>query len=151
MSIYLVFSLKSYAEDLDKGIQALINKNYEEALYYLSFYAVQGDDRAQYNLGVMYDNGKGVLKDSAEAVKWYRKAAGQRHVNAQFNLGLIYGNSVLKDPVLAHMWWNIAASNGFEAAKKGRDAAEKLMTSEQLAEAQKLARECIKKNYKDCG
>ena len=36
--------------------------------------AEQGDAKAQYNLGVMYDNGKGVTQDYKEAVKWYRKS-----------------------------------------------------------------------------
>jgi TPR repeat protein len=37
--------------------------------------AEQGDDSAQYNLGVMYEKGQGVLQDYEESVKWYRKAA----------------------------------------------------------------------------
>ena len=32
---------------------------------------------AQYNLGVCYRDGTGVEKDDAEAVKWYRRAAGK--------------------------------------------------------------------------
>ena len=90
LSIYLVFSLKSYAEDLDKGIQALINKNYEEALYYLSFYAVQGDDRAQYNLGVMYREGAGVEIDKKEALGWFILSAEQNNMLAQYSLGIAY-------------------------------------------------------------
>ena len=39
--------------------------------------AEQNDAKAQYNLGVCYDNGQGVAKDEVEAVKWYRKAAEQ--------------------------------------------------------------------------
>ena len=39
--------------------------------------ANQGAAYAQYNLGVMYDNGMGVPENDAEAVKWYRKAADQ--------------------------------------------------------------------------
>ena len=58
------------------------------------------------NLGVMYANGRGVLKDEAEAVRWYRLAAEQGHAGAQYNLGLMHakGEGVLKDSVLAHMW-----------------------------------------------
>ena len=37
--------------------------------------ADQGDAGAQLNLGLMYDNGRGVPQDYAAAVKWYRKAA----------------------------------------------------------------------------
>jgi len=39
--------------------------------------AEQGDAEAQFNVGACYDNGTGVGKDEAEAVKWYRKAAQQ--------------------------------------------------------------------------
>ena len=45
--------------------------------------AEQGHASAQYNLGVMYDTGKGALQDYKEAVKWYTKAAEQGHANAQ--------------------------------------------------------------------
>ena len=34
--------------------------------------AEQGDAAAQHKLGVMYDNGDGVLVNKAEAVNWYR-------------------------------------------------------------------------------
>ena len=51
----------------------------------------------------MYVNGRGVLKDEAEAVRWYRLAAEQGHAGAQYNLGLMHakGEGVLKDSVLA--------------------------------------------------
>ena len=39
--------------------------------------ADQGDAKAQYSLGVMYDQGEGVPQDYAEAVKWYRLAANR--------------------------------------------------------------------------
>jgi len=50
------------------------------------------------------------------------------------------------------MWFNIAISNEPVYAKRNRDAVKRKMVAEEIAEAQKLARECIKKNYKeDCG
>ena len=52
--------------------------------------------------------------------------------------------------VYAHMWWNIAASKGNENAAKNRDMVAEKMTPSQLEKAQDLARECVKKNYKDC-
>ena len=36
--------------------------------------AVQGDPVAQYNLGVLYQNGFGVPVDYVEAIEWYEKA-----------------------------------------------------------------------------
>ena len=46
--------------------------------------AEQGDAAAQHKLGVMYDNGDGVLVNKAEALKWYRKAAEQGDSDAQY-------------------------------------------------------------------
>ncbi len=45
--------------------------------------AEQGDAKAQYNLAVAYDFGEGLTQDYFEAVRWFRKAAQQGHVNAQ--------------------------------------------------------------------
>ena len=114
--------------------------------------AEQGDEDAQYNLGVMYNNGNGVPQDYKEAVYWYRLSAEQGYANAQSNLAnrYYYGEGVNKDIVYAHMWKNISASNGFEPAKEDLKIIEKEMTSSHISEAQRLARECVKKNYKGC-
>ena len=52
--------------------------------------------------------------------------------------------------VYAHMWGSIAATNGNELGAKLRDFVEKKMTAPQIAEAQDLASECVRKKYKDC-
>ncbi len=71
---------------------------------------------------------------------------------AQFNLGLMYykGNGVIQDYTRAHMWWNIAASQGHEDAMRSRGIVEKKMTTGQVEKALQLARECVAKGYKDC-
>jgi TPR repeat protein len=51
--------------------------------------AKQGDAAAQVSLGRAHANGRGVPKDEAEAVKWYRKAADQGNSYAQVQLGLM--------------------------------------------------------------
>ena len=38
----------------------------------------------------MYDLGEDMSEDDAEAVRWFRMAAEQGHVDAQFNLGIMY-------------------------------------------------------------
>ena len=48
--------------------------------------AEQGYARAQSNLGLAYEYGRGVGKDNREAVRWYRKAAEQGHERAKKNL-----------------------------------------------------------------
>ena len=73
----------------------------------------------------------------------YRLAAKQGCPFARFFLGGMYlvGKGVPQDYVLAHMWFNLAASQGDPSATKGRDGIVRMLTPEQLAGAQKLARE----------
>ena len=93
-----------------------------------------------------------MLQDYAEAVKWYRLAAAQGFAPAQANLGVMYakGQGVPMDDVRAHMWFNLAAVKGDTSAAKNRDIAASKMTPQQMAEAQKLARECQARNFKGC-
>ena len=61
--------------------------------------AEQGHADAQYNLGFMYDQGKGLKQDFGEAVRLFRKAADQGDVKAHCNLGVMYvqGQGVKQD------------------------------------------------------
>jgi uncharacterized protein len=54
--------------------------------------AEQGHACAQYHLGWKYHNGKGVIQDYKEALKWYSKAAEQGHISSQYNVADIYLN-----------------------------------------------------------
>ena len=76
--------------------------------------AEKGDAEAQFNLGYMYYNGRGVPQDYAEALKWYRKAADQGDANAQCNLGNMYfwGDGTEKDYEEALKWKRKAADQG---------------------------------------
>jgi TPR repeat protein len=99
----------------------------------------------------MYNNGQDVLQDYKAAVKWFTLAAEQGHAKAQHNLGISYalGEGVLQDFTYGHMWLNIANANGADASKS-REIVEESMTPAQIEQAQALARECVKKEYKDC-
>ena len=129
-----------------------VPQDYKTAVKWFTLAAEQGYDFAQFNLGLMYNNGEGVLQDYATARKWFTLAAGQEHASAQYNLGLMSydGDGVPQDYVYAHMWGNIAASNGNENGAKLRDLVAERMTPSQIEEAQTLARECVRKNYKGC-
>ena len=129
-----------------------VPQDYKEAVYWYRLAAEQEHAKAQYNLGVMYNNGNGVPQDYEEAVRCYQLAAEQGHSKAQGNLGVMYafGNGVIKDYVYAHMWGNIASMNGNDLGALLRDDFAEKMTSSQIEEAQRLARECIKKNYMGC-
>jgi len=87
--------------------------------------AEQGDAKAQYQLGLMYDRSIGVEGDAGEALKWYRLAAEQSYAKAQYNLGMMYyfGKAVPQDRVMGYQWILLAADRGEQAAK---DAATEL-------------------------
>ena len=76
--------------------------------------AEQGDVVAQLALGVSYDEGRGVVKDEAEALRWFRLAAEQGDPTAQLKLGISYeeGRGVLKDEAEAVRWFRLAAEQG---------------------------------------
>ena len=116
-----------------------VQKSYTEAAKWLRKSADQGYATAQFDLGLMYFNGQGLPKSYADAAKWYRKGAEQGDSSAQNNLGLLYenGEGVPKDYVQAYMWFNLGATSGDNNGGRNRDAIEKLMTAEQIAEAQK--------------
>ncbi len=58
----------------------------------------------------MYETGRGVAKNDAEAMKWYRLSAQQGSVDAQLKLGFLYGLGigVPKNNVLAYALVNQA-------------------------------------------
>ena len=98
-----------------------------------------GDAIAQYNLGLMYENGQGVPQDFKEAVKWYRKSAEQGDADAQSMVGVCYadGLGVAKNPIEGYAWYNVAIANGDEDAKEWIQEIE--LSPEQLIEAQSLS------------
>ena len=125
----------------EDGVEAYFKGDYATAMRLWRPLADQGDDNAQYNLGVMYERGQGVPQDYAQAVSWYRKAADQGHALAQSILGRMYenGRGVPQDYIQAHMWWNLAASQGLADAGKNRDTVAAMLTPAQIGEAQRLA------------
>ena len=66
------------------------NSKPSQSIAALKKQAANGDAKAQFKLGMDYDNGQGVPKDHAEATRWFRKAAEQGNATAQFNLGVAY-------------------------------------------------------------
>ncbi len=79
------------------------------------------DAKGQYALGDCYHEGKGVVKDDTEAVKWYRKAAEQGYAQAQYNLGYCYygGTGVTEDKTEATKWFQRAIPQFLQLAEKG--------------------------------
>jgi tetratricopeptide (TPR) repeat protein len=129
-----------------------ITQNYEQAVEWYKKAAIQQNAQAQSSLGKLYYLGMGVTQDYGEAITWFRKSAKQGNVAAQSYLGWMYGNGegVTQDFIHSHMWANLAGASGEDSSIKLRDILAKKMTGYQIAEAQKLASECKKSNYKSC-
>ncbi len=125
-----------------------VAQDYGKAVKWYRRAAEQGYSPGEFRLGHMYYEGWGVTQDKGEAVKWYRRAAEHGLARAQFGLGIMYQNGfgVTQDYVQAHKWYNLAATGhppGWDrdSAVKRRERVEGEMTPDQVAEAQRLARE----------
>ena len=72
----------------------------------------------------MYATGEGVPQDDGEAVKWFRLAADQGDVSAQFNLGVMYGagEGVPQDDGEAVKWYRLAADQGERLGRSSTSA-----------------------------
>ena len=150
--VYFEGTKTSWSADFDKGLNAARSGDFATALSEWGPLAERGNPTAQINLGVMYEDGMGVIKDYKRAAEWYRLAAIQGDTRAQVNLGLMYANGtgVTQNNLFAYMWWNIASSSGDEDAASNRDMIAKLMTAKDISAAQELSRECIQRSYKGC-
>ena len=83
--------------------------------------ADQGDALAQYDLGCMYEEGRGVKQDSGKAMQCYLKAAEQGYAKAQYELGLMYSKlpANKKNEEEAIKWIQTAVEGFRQAAENG--------------------------------
>ena len=76
------------------------NGDYNTALQIWAPLAQEGNPAAQYSIGLLYDQGKGVKKDPQTALKYFQAAIKQNLPAAQYYLGVKYyaGLGVKKSP-----------------------------------------------------
>lgn len=105
--------------DFETGWRAYQQADFAAALGEWVPLAEGGDPRAQYNLGVMHDEGKGLARNPALAVEWWRKAAGQGMVRAMHNLANAYiaGEGAAQDHAAAIKWLRAAADKGLDRSQ----------------------------------
>jgi TPR repeat protein len=145
------FGCAAAAGPLEDAEAAFLSGDYVTALRGVLPLAEQGNSHAQFYLGLIYERGFGVPEDYVEAAHWYRQAADQKDSAAQNNLGLMYfdGRGVPQDNVRAYMWYNLAAAQGDRDAMANRSSIVRLMTNEQIADAQKMDREWVEHTRHD--
>ena len=107
--------------------------------------AEKGHSFAQAYLALLFQRGEGVQQDFAEMGKWLWLAAEQGETRAMYSVAhnFNFGFDVPQDYALAHTWYNLAASFGDQDAREDREYLAKKMTREQIAEAQRMAREWL--------
>ncbi len=126
---------------IEEGYDAYERGDYAAAFREWLPLAEAGSAEAQFNIAVMFQKGRGVPADSAEALRWYRLAAWRGHADAQNNLGgmLSRGEGIPEDYVQAHMWFSLAAVRGKQSAQRNLDALVPKMRARDIAKAERLA------------
>lgn len=97
--------------DFDAGAAAYTRGDYATALKEWQPLAEEGNVAAQFNLGLMHYNAKGMPQNYAEAATWFGLAAEQGDAAAQINLGVMSynGEGIEQDFAQAHFWFTLAA------------------------------------------
>uniref|UniRef100_A0A914PDE5 Probable UDP-N-acetylglucosamine--peptide N-acetylglucosaminyltransferase SPINDLY n=1 Tax=Panagrolaimus davidi TaxID=227884 RepID=A0A914PDE5_9BILA len=130
MKEFSKFPIKGSAVDIIKGHQFRdgegVTPDYSKAAAYYAKAAHAGNAEGMYNLGLLYERGKGVKRDFDESLRWFLKAAngkaeimaGSGIPEAQHTLGLKYseGAGVEKNFKTAVEWYEKAIKNGSAAS-----------------------------------
>ena len=106
----LLLCVSALWADTAAGMRAFKNKDYGTAFREWKAAAEAGQAEAEFDLGVLYAQGKGVPRDLTTAERWYRKAAEQGNAEAEFALGQMYslGWGVPRDEADALRWFEMA-------------------------------------------
>ena len=132
--------------DLEQGFEAYNNGDYKTAVSIIKPFAEKGVAPAQGLLATMFEEGHGVPQNYSEMIKFYKLSAQQGEPQAQFKLAekLFQGVGIERDIIQAHIWANLAASNGHEYAVSLRGAIENEMSDEEITKTQDAALELLK-------
>lgn len=116
LMILWIYSIEVNAapEKLEDALTAIEKQDYKTAYKLYKELADKGDAEAQYNLAIMYRQGKGIKQDTKIALEWFEKSAAQGLTNAEYYLGHLYdsGDGVPRDPQTAVSWYKKAAEKG---------------------------------------
>lgn len=129
-----------------QGMDMLESGNYKEAIKAFGRSAKEGNHDAQYQIGLMYLEGKGIAENPEDAAYWFRKAAQNGHAASQFEIGYCFANGigVQPDARIAAEWFWRAAENGdpdaaFYLARMYRDGIGMTADTEKARKYYKIA------------
>lgn len=148
MGLGLLLSTGLARADFNDGVLALMTGDYDKALKTLVPLAETSNHAyAQYFLGRMYTEGRGVEKNAGEGAKWYRKAAEKGVQDAQYRLGGMYeaGEGVPQDMEYAFAWYSVSAHIGNAKAEAAMQAAAAKLSPEEMKSANLLSADLVQK------
>lgn len=101
-----------------KGYAEFKMAHYDTARAIWGALAQRGNAEANFNLGILHEDGLGVPQSIQAAVEYYEKAAVAGSSKAQYRLGLLYsvGAKIARDAVKAERWLAAAAAQGDQDA-----------------------------------
>ncbi len=102
------------ANIVDEADSAILKGDFSVAFSKFTQAAAENNSYAQYNLGAMYEAGKGVVKNLEQANYWYKLSAQNGNHNAQFNFAnnLYNGKGIAKNNAEAFKYFKLSASQG---------------------------------------
>ena len=122
-----------------RGFEALEQKDYKTALYFLSMFAANGDARANYNLGIMYREGLGVDQDDIGALTHFIAAAEDGHMLGNYAVGLAFlrgrGSDVDAETALSYLKEATLLGHALSPVEMGRIYLEGRLTKKDVVAA----------------
>ena len=111
--------------------------------------AKKGNVDAQFDLAYLYYKAdsdpsvSGLSQSNDLAAYWYRKAAQQGHLSAQYNMAVLYlhGHGVDRDPVTAYAWLLQAADEGHPGSQELIKELDTILNEEQIQDAHQRSEE----------
>ncbi len=119
--------------------------DYLQAAQWYQKAADQSHALAQFNLGVMYDRGQGILRDPVQSMMWIGKAAQLGDAGAQYMLGMRRNRislaeapeAALESRIEAYKWLQLAAAQGYGGSEAGCEIVALGMTHEEVLESRR--------------
>jgi len=138
----MLFSNVISANECTENIKA--NKVYD-AVDICTKLAKNGNVPAQFALGTLYFQGKGVMADKKLGFKWIKRAAKAGMPVAQYNVGIILANGLGIEANLekAYTWMYIADKYGYQEAREPMQQMAKELSKKEKAKAIEAAEKLL--------
>lgn len=121
ISVWPIFGGQAQTQALvyGDGVAAYSLQKFERAFEIWRPLAEAGDKNSRYRLGMLYQDGRGVSLDQAQAAHWFGLAGAAGHGRAAYMLGNMYatGTGVEENPAQAFAWFLRSAESGSARAQ----------------------------------